>query len=365
MLLVFNDERIIRIEDPSRTFRCERDGSFAASFGHLSDPKCHIDFGLRTFEANTEDKLDRVLFHIVNLNGLHHRDTASESGGSSLGELVLRGGGWKLRLQPNHPQERVRISGPAFRVTYIGILEKENESPFRTNEAADVLEGLYYFLSFVRGAWCWPCAYIGLHSSEFRWLLCRQAKDIHALSDLDLHGLSFTASDIAVSGSFEGFLKLWNDSHWRTPIKTAISWAIDGRRSRSIESSLVGGQTALELISWIQLVERNQILSPEGCDKLPASDRLRLLLTFQTISTDLSSRTPDLTAYSASPDRKWDGPRVLTELRNSIIHPKRRDRFIDAPESVRQQARLLTESYLSFVLLRLFGYSGELPHIGH
>ena len=32
MLLVFDDQESIRIEDPSGTFRCERDGSFGATF---------------------------------------------------------------------------------------------------------------------------------------------------------------------------------------------------------------------------------------------------------------------------------------------------------------------------------------------
>jgi hypothetical protein len=119
------------------------------------------------------------------------------------------------------------------------------------------------------------------------------------------------------------------------------------------------------LISWIHLVDRQRILSSEGFDKLPAADRLRLLLNLQKISTALPSSTPDLTAYCGDPKRRWeDGPRVLTELRNSIIHPRRRETLYKASERVREQARVLTESYLSSTLLRLFGYSGDFPEVG-
>ena len=33
-------------------------------------PRCHIDFGLGTFETKAEHRIDKVLFHVVNLTGL-------------------------------------------------------------------------------------------------------------------------------------------------------------------------------------------------------------------------------------------------------------------------------------------------------
>ena len=227
-----------------------------------------------------------------------------------------------------------------FAVTYFGIVEKQDQSQFGTDEVTDLLDGLYYFLSFVRGAWCWPCVYIGASSSEFRWMRCEQVKEIHRLAATERRDASmpFTGSEIAMSATFEGFLQFWNDSDWRTPLKTAISWDIDGRQSRSIESSLVGGQTALELVSGVHLVDRQKILSAEGFDRLPAADRLRLMLNLQKISTALSSSTPDLTSYCADPRRGWDGPRSQ-RARNSIIHPKRRETLYRAPEAVRRESR--------------------------
>lgn len=357
------EKKDLRIEDLEGRFLYECDKWWSVK---MSRERFDAEFGLRKFERRADHKIDKVLFHVVNLTGLHWRDSVNERGGRSISKLVLKGGGWTLDIRPAQTTSKFgeRQSNREFAITYLGTIEKEDHSDFGTEEITDILEGLYYFFSFVRGAWCWPCLYMGLRSSEFSWLRCTQPKDISQLNSNEYGDSSFTASEVAVSTSFAGFLEFWNDSEWRTPLKTAISWAIDGRQSRSIESSIVGGQTALELISWIHLVDRQRILSSEGFDKLPAADRLRLLLNLQKISTTLSS--PDLIAYCADPKRKWeDGPRVLTELRNSIIHPRRRETLYKASEEVRKHARALTEFYLSSALLRLFGYSGEFPEVGN
>lgn len=344
-----------RLEDPLGHYRSERR---IDSFYEVGGPgRFQMDFGLNVFERKEGSKIDEVVFHIVNLTGLYEGSVNSGSY-SSIKEFTVNGTTWKIALRSTGNRRSAgdwMKSSPKFAVTHVGIIEKQDRTEFGTDDATDLLDGLYYFLSFVRGAWCWPCVYIGLRSSEFQWMRCEQPKEINQLKED--HDFSFTGNKTVLCESFDGFLEFWNDPDWRTPLKTAMSWAIDGRQSRLFESSIVGGQTALELISWVHLVDGQKVLSAEGFDKLPAADRLRLMLKLQKIPTTLSST---LAAYCAQ--RKWeDGPRLLTELRNSIIHPKRREMVYKAPEAVREQARTLTESYLSSTLLRLFGYSGELP----
>ena len=348
------DPEDLEIVDPRGQVRCKCDG-FRGASASLEPEEFHFEVGLAYFEKPIDSTIDHAIFHVVNLAGPGLRQ-----------EILLSGEGWKIGFRPARSETLYdRMNGQqAFATTHIGIVERSDHSSFKPDDLEDLFEGLYYFLSFLSGAWCWPCIYMGTSLSQHPWLRCTQAKDITPLESPLAAPILFTANLIPATASFEGFLRLWSDTEWRAPLKTAISWAIDGRRSRSIESSLVGGQAALELISWIQIVETEKILSSEGFDKLPAADRLRLLLNLQKISTNLSSSTPDLTAYSNSRRPPWDGPRVLAELRNSIVHPKRRETLYRTSEKVRQQARDLTESYLSFALLRLFGFSGPFPKFG-
>jgi hypothetical protein len=200
-----------------------------------------VEVGLTSFERKTDSTIDKALFHVVNLTGLNRRESVHSRGASSTSKLVISGGGWNVELQFQFARRTnsgfyERFSEQReFAVTYFGILEKVDHSHFGADEASDIFEGLYYFLSFVRGAWCLPCLYIGVSSSDFRWLRCTQPKDINHLNATERRSFTFTGSEVVVSACFAGFLDFWNDPEWRTPLKTALSWAIDGRQSRSID----------------------------------------------------------------------------------------------------------------------------------
>jgi hypothetical protein len=111
---------------------------------------------------------------------------------------------------------------------------------------------------------------------EFCWLRCDPSSNIDQFASH--HRYPFTANEEVLKATFPGFLGFWNDTVLREPLKRLLSWYIDATGARSPDSSIVSGQTALELISWLQVVEIEQVLSAEGLDRLTAGDRFRLLL---------------------------------------------------------------------------------------
>jgi hypothetical protein len=324
-----------------------------------------IDIDLGMFECVSNDSLDQVVFHVANFTGSHRRENPRTFSTSGLSHFVLQSHGWKIELREERnssrrPREEEFVG---FAFTHSGCLKRDDGRLFTTTEAADVLDGLYYFLSFARGRWCWPALFIGSNGSQFCWLSCSEPREIDQFTDKNFIP-PFTNSEVALTQAFDGFLSLWNDSEWRRPLKTALTWYVEANEARSIESAIVAGQTALELIAWMHIVEREKTLSADGFDKLPASDRLKLMFKFLSIPIDFPSEVAALQAYSTHRERKWeDGARAVSELRNSIVHPKRRNALYHAPGSVQQQARALTLWYLSCAILRLFGYAGELPGI--
>jgi hypothetical protein len=323
-----------------------------------------LDVGLKLFECVFNDSLDEVLFHIVNLTSIR---TRREGGGTTpLSRITLRAGDWVIELQAqglkrNDTDEEEFVG---FVFTHSGLLKREDGKPFTTQEATDLLEGLYYFLSFTRGRWCWPSVYIGRNANQFCWLHCSNPKEIDQFTT-EHTIFQFTSSETAVTQGFKGFLMLWNDPEWRQPLQTALRWYVEANTARSLESAIVAGATALELVAWIHVVEREKTLSTEGFDRLPASDRLKLMFKFQSVPVEFpSSGVSELKGYAEHRDRRWeDGARTVTELRNSIVHPRRREALYHAPVAVRREARDLTLWYLSCVILRLFGYAGELPEV--
>lgn len=362
----------LTLVDVAGEYACNPSMSISLKSGP-SPRRSILDCGLNSFGSVDESEPDVVLFHVVNFDGsyLETKHEGSAFGISSVDHIALSAADWKLELhtarpdRDTHTDRGTQISG--FAITHYGILRSDKPS-FVKSDAMDAIEGLYHFLSFANARWCLPFLCVGVKNSKFCWLHCSHLEDIEQ-STFPLGGTvretyHFAASQPVIATSFPGFMRLWNDSQWRNPLKTALSWYVEANRTRSIESALIAAQTALELVSWIHIVEQEKTLSPEGFDKLPAADRLRLLLVLQGIPTDFTKYVSDLQHYSSHRLRRWeDGPRAITELRNSIVHPKKRETVYHAPAKVRQQARRLTLWYLSSAILRLFGYKDALADI--
>jgi hypothetical protein len=97
-------------------------------------------------------------------------------------------------------------------------------------------------------------------------------------------------------------------------------------------------------------------------DKLPASDKLRLVLVWAGIPLDELFLTKDNLVGESKPWSKWvTGADVTTDLRNWIVHstPSNRAKLEQIPSSNRYYASHLSLWHLELVLLKVFGYQGQ------
>jgi hypothetical protein len=177
-----------------------------------------------------------------------------------------------------------------------------------------------------------------------------------------------------------GFLKWWRN--WDEDIaNTALHWYLESNiNAGALEGSIVLTQVALELIAWTFLVKQECIISEGGFEKLPASDKLRLLLSKFNISTKLPpdweakpvpelfkafAQTPpqllqNLVVMAKKSENKWvDGPHAFTDLRNGIVHPKKLKKVLNAESGATFEVCSLGRWYLELVLLALCGYQGK------
>ena len=247
--------------------------------------------------------------------------------------------------------------GCAF--THLGDLRRLDGKLFTTNEATDIVEFLYWLLSFANGRRCGCVLAAGLrHLDQPLW----EQWTAYQTDVGDLGSTWFPAHLPA-----EGFTiaarayELWRNKSKRDWFRYAVSlYTSSNNNTAGSEVELAKAQIALELLCWVVLREEQAILSEEGLEKLAAADRIRLLLSWSGIPLPIPSTLKKLTAAFVEASGA-DGPLAVTEIRNSIVHPTKKN--LTKLEAYNHHARFeawqLTQWYVEMVMLRLFNYQGR------
>jgi hypothetical protein len=158
-----------------------------------------------------------------------------------------------------------------------------------------------------------------------------------------------------LSEAFPGFLALWEDTRWHTPLWKAIYWYLLANGSNS-DAALILAQTALELLAWTCCVEDRKMISADAFEPrgLSAADKLRLLASALELPLEIPS---SLSALHGRPGKKWqDAPDAITGTRNVLVHPHAK---VPVPEGAYYEAANLSLWYLEMILLRLSGHRGK------
>jgi hypothetical protein len=279
-----------------------------------------------------------------------------------MAEVTFSVGEWEVTLEPMDALSELLRAGIAARGhlgTHIGRLRRKDGALFRPESANELEDILYWGLAFARAqhvgvelttgfhdnglaVWRqWRGTIVDRASPHFAWF---EPKDPPELVELLT---AFATSWVELGPS----------------IPTALSFYLEANTSGVPETSIVVGAAGLDLITWLTLVERGPGLSVDAFDRLWQSDRIRLLLDAASTPREIPAQLPNLAAHAAN--QTWvDGPHAITELRNAIVHPKRRMRAASAPVPVRVEAKRLLLWYFELAMLRLVGYRGRyVPHL--
>jgi hypothetical protein len=258
-----------------------------------------------------------------------------------------------------------------FGITHIGMLHRLDGGTFRASEAENILNALYWFLSFARGNRCGPMLFIGSLRDKITW----EPWNIPALHPrkkgtygwIDKRSIN---TNSAMNTAFQGFVRSWTDDYWRPCLQQAIHWYTEANKgSGGIEGAIALIQLALELICWACLEENSpNKATVKTFEEKGADEKIRDTLKMLKIPTNIDN-IPIVGQYldgNITDGTEKDGPRAISFLRNAIIHPKKakRDKIYEASIEVKLAVKSIGLNYIALSLLKLIRYNGKyLSHI--
>jgi len=243
-----------------------------------------------------------------------------------------------------------------FVTSHVGLW-RPTAGVMTAEEAASIAKMLHFWFGMLRGAWAGPLFTQGLNADsevvwqEFASWRLRESRPVTTwlpqLKGLDL------------SSAFRGYVQRWNDPVWQDPLITAIHWFVEANStSTANESRIVLAQVALELLSWVLLVEAKRLYHQNDFEGLSAAGRIRALLHHIGVPTTVPTHLARLQVVCDAD--AFDGPGAITKVRNALAHSTKKKRKL--MESVdgeqRWECSQLALEYLELSLLAVCGHDG-------
>jgi len=300
-----------------------------------------------------------LMFHLFNFVDLFGTRRSTEQSGSTkhaIEHVDLICDEWNVELKSLlSTRENIKSlkEKGGYRVTHIGGIKKADGTLFSGKDAQECLGALRFFLSFAKGGWCEPICAVGFDASGNRvwesWSSPREPWHV-SLSWFDPHNGSQLAT------LFPGFMKRWENDDWREALHEVIYWYLNANfSSRGIDTGIILTQAAIERLSYEYAVKDKRLLTVNGFKDLWASDKFRLLFSSLGIPLEIPKETPEIEKFAKK--FNWlDTPHALTEIRNSLVHPKHKKR--GQLHSVYYEIWNLGLWYLEMGFLAICDYSG-------
>jgi len=303
---------------------------------------------------------DKLRFHLANMPSFIGNSVATEKGGFSRSRLEMKSSELHLIADeiPNMNELRTRSNqaGGNF-ISHICELTPITGT-YSDETIDDLVSAMSFLFSFIRGAPCGPILPQGYLGDDLHW---SDIRHWHVGQSGSIHNWAPRNSIIELDAFFTGFMNLWNDDEWNSPLRRAMHWYTEvNKKELPADSIIVLSQVALEMLSWVYLVERKNIFNYNTFKKKHAHEKLRDLLDQLSIDSMIPGHLKELTKLI---DSKWsmDGPESLTRIRNAIVHATKtkRDTLGSLTGLQIWEAGQLSIQYLELILLALFKYYGK------
>ncbi|WP_276956385.1 hypothetical protein [Allomeiothermus silvanus] len=322
--------------------------------------RTELTFLLSTVEKTyVSGPLTKLLFHIPNFvryGGNFVRKANSYYGG----RIEATYDCWKVtidQIKDANLNNKLHLPG-SFDITHVGLLERSDGMQFYFDDVQDVLRCLGITFTFIRGGWCVPFLLVGQDNDGNKMHAIWETVRIDPI----FGGRSWFPRTATIE-AFSELLPLVADKMRREKdgqdLQALVDWyAFLLKNTGEPYFALPIVTSALDLIFWDIFVGGGIIKDENSIDKLNVADRIRLILDKLKVSSDIPPACEEL--KKAAESKNWaDLPHALTELRNSLVHPKKRERLYQVtPRAVWDVVRVGIQ-YLELGILRMLGYKGS------
>lgn len=239
-------------------------------------------------------------------------------------------------------------------ITHIGRIKRKDNKPFRSNNIIDLLDRISYALSFMCGRYIGICLAKGYQNNKNVYRLWRE-------NMVTPYRFVPTWTDtISNHHNIEKYMsimcKTLEDSYCGNAIKRVIDWYIESLGDITIENNIISIQIALETLSYVILVEQEELISDEEFDYNSASRNIKMVLDICKITYG----NEELILFDDwIRSRFEDGVDLVIYFRNKIVHPVRKDTRANLTVEDMWNIIQIGTRYVELIILSFIGYKGE------
>ncbi|MCM3595039.1 hypothetical protein M4D55_04475 [Metabacillus idriensis] len=212
-----------------------------------------------------------------------------------------------------------------YDVTHVGTIYKNNNKNFNTEEIIELISWLEWYLSFCSAQQVFIPIQLGFVDERKVWEhYVIIEKEISHYQDNTSWGTIHEAEPF--NKSFSNVVTKLRQDIWEDVLKVVLNWYLEVMGNGMTENKIIATQVALEQLSWVYLVNQEQILDKEAYAKLRTTDILRLLFYQLKIQKKIDSEF----TVGKQLLKKYnnDGVYMFVECRNSLVHPeKKKNKF--------------------------------------
>ena len=248
-----------------------------------------------------------------------------------------------------------------------GLMKVTSASEFNQRLVAPLLEQLHHFLSFAFGSWVSPAFTKGGNAAFDDFY--SHFENYASVKTLDLRGWLACGHQCCLAEAFPGFVVQFGKADWKEPLTTAIGWLVGALTAtrESKKKKMTYAQIPLEMFAWLVFCDLHEVVPEEEFRKLSAASKISMLLNNAKVPLEVPAKLTSLLKIQTKNSTLNNGPKLVVKLRNTIIHPSKKNRaFLDAIEAdcdvdledVYREALELYQWYTTLIILHLIGYNG-------
>jgi len=320
-------------------------------------------FVTRTLLGSAAAPLRSIRFVVPNfIDDFGGAGGLAEGGSHWRGAHQLEAAGWRVVLHLRRDSKDIYSHlkhTEAYDVTHIGEITRADNATFAWSDGEEILSGLQYLLSFVRGRLTSPWIAVGYNDHDER--VIEEWLPRHVDGWRGSAGRWFPAHDQhALEMIATPFIEQWL-SHHSEAIQHLIADYTLANGDGMVEPRVMTSFSGMLLLGWLVLVQDAQTRrwsAKQFKNDVRATEIIRTLLQQAGISVDIPQQLTQLVQLAQ--EENWiDGPAALAGLRNRIAHPRPRQGRLGTKVPAWGDAWKLSQWYLGLLLLWWFGYHGH------